>query len=184
MAKNSVYRCSLKYVFLILIAVFMTTILHELAHWAMGEILGNKMTATLNGTNSVNGGLQNEWNRNYITMAGPLFTIIQAVMFYFLLKKYRRIELYPFLFFPLVMRFAAGLANFLGPNDEGRFGISIGVGLFTVPIVVCGVLFLLVRSATKEFKISWKFNMLNFTFCCLFLLFLTYIDAKFKIKII
>ena len=184
MIEKKIYIVNLKYIFLIFIAVFLSTILHELSHWSIGEILGNKMIATLNGTNPVSGELQNEWNRNYITLAGPLFTVLQAILFYFLITKYRKIELYPFLFFPFVMRFAAGLANLLSPNDEGRLGMSIGVGLFTISIFVCSFLFVLVYKATKELKISLKFNTLSFILCCLFLLLLTYIDAKFKVKII
>jgi hypothetical protein len=184
MIEKKNYRVNIKYIFLMFIAVFLSTILHELSHWGIGEILGNKMAATLNGTNPVSGELQNEWNRNYITLAGPLFTVLQAILFYFLILKYRKIELYPFLFFPFVMRFAAGLANLLSLNDEGRLGMSIGVGVFTISIFVCSFLLVLVYKATKELKINWKFNALSFILCCLFLLLLTYIDTKFKVKII
>lgn len=174
----------IKYIVLLLVAVFMSTVLHELAHWIVGEMLGNKMTATLNGTNPVSNHLQNEWNRNYITTAGPLFTVLQAVLFYFLVIKYTKIEFYPFLFFPFFMRFAAGLANFLSPNDEGRLGLSWGVGLLTVSAIVCCFLLILIFKASKKLKISLKFNIYNFFLCCIFLLLLTYIDAKFKIKLL
>ncbi len=178
------YKIDLKYIFIIFLAVLISTIFHELAHWSIGEILGNKMTATLNGTNSVSGELLHEWNRNYITAAGPLFTILQAILFYFLIRKHNKIELYPFILFPFVMRFFAGLANFISPNDEGRIGLSLGIGLFTISIFVCSFLFYLVYKTSKKLTISIKFNIISFTLCCLFLLLLTFIDAKFKIKII
>lgn len=184
MTEINVYRINLKYVFLLFVAVFLSTILHELSHWSTGEILGNEMTATLNGTNPVREQLKNEWNRNYITVAGPLFTILQAILFYFLLLKFKKMEFYPFLFFPFVMRVAAGFANFLSPNDEGRLGLSLGIGLFTISIIVCVFLFTLVYKATKQLKISLIFNILSFILCIIFLLLLTFIDAKFKFKII
>lgn len=177
------YGINLKYILLLFIAVFASTIFHEYSHWSIGEILGNKMNATLNGTNPVAGDYINEWNRNYVTFAGPLFTVLQAVLFYFLITKYRRIELYPFLLFPFVMRFFAGLANFLGANDEGRLGLSLGIGLFTLSILVCGFLYALVYKASKEMKIGIKFNIISFLFCSLFLLLLVFLDFKLKIKL-
>jgi hypothetical protein len=177
------YRIDLKYILLLFTAVFASTIFHEYAHWSIGEVLGNKMIATLNGTNPVAGDYINEWNRNYITLAGPLFTVLQAILFYFLIKKYRKIELYPFLLFPFVMRFFAGLANFLEANDEGRLGLSLGIGLFTISILVCSFLFSLVYKTSKEMKIGLKLNVISFFLCSLFLLFLVFIDAKLKIKL-
>ena len=178
------YKINFKYILMIFIAVSASTIFHELAHWSIGEILGNKMTATLNATNPISGELLHEWHRNYITLAGPLFTVLQAILFYYLITKYQKIELYPFILFPFVMRLAAGLANFLNPNDEGRIGLSLGIGLFTISIFVCSILFALVYKTSKVFKIALKFNIINFMFCCLFLLLLVFIDAKFKIIII
>lgn len=177
-------KIDLKYIFPIFISVFASTILHEIAHWSMGEVLGNKMIATLNGTYASSGNYLQDWHRNYVTMAGPVFTVLQAVLFYFLILKYRRIELYPFLFFPFVFRVAAGLANFAGPNDEGRFGMSLGIGLFTVSIVVCSFLYHLVFNMSKRLNIRLKFNIISFFLCVLFLLFLTFIDHKFQIKLI
>ncbi len=178
------HKINLKFIFIVFIAVFAGTIFHELAHWSIGEILGNKMTATLNATNPVSGELLYEWNRNYITSAGPVFTILQAILFYFLIIKYKKIELYPFIFFPFVMRLAAGLANFLNANDEGRLGLSFGIGLFTISVFVCSFLFYLVYKTSKRLEIRIKFNLISFFLCCLFFLLLTFIDAKFKIKII
>ncbi|PWB25007.1 hypothetical protein [Flavobacterium sp. HTF] len=175
---------NLKYIFLVFIAVFLSTICHELAHWGMGEILGNKMTVSLNTAKPISGEYLAEWHRNYVTLAGPLFTLLQAILCYFLIMKYKKIEIYPFLFFPFVMRFAAGLINLKSPNDEGRLGLSLGIGLLTISVFVCFFLFILVRKATKELQINWKLNTLSFILCCIFLLLLTFIDAKFKIRII
>lgn len=184
MNTNAVPKITFTYILLLFVAVFATTILHELAHWAMGEILGNRMVATLNGTNPISGTFVANWHRNFTTAAGPLFTIFQALLFYFVILKYRNIKLYPFLFFPFVMRFAAGLANFMGPNDEGRLGLDFGIGLFSLSIIVCLFLLTLVYSTSKKMRITFVFNLISFVLCIVFLLFLTFIDAKFQIKII
>ncbi len=175
-------KIDLKYILLIFISVFASTILHEIAHWSMGEVLGNKMIATLNGTYP-SGNYLHEWHRNYVTMAGPIFTILQAILCYFFILKYKRIELYPFLFFPFVFRVAAGLANLAGPNDEGRFGISLGIGLFAVSIVVCSFLFYLVFKTSKRLNIRLKINIISFFLCVLFLLLLTFMDHKFQLRL-
>jgi hypothetical protein len=184
MSQNKSYRIGLKYIFLVFVAVFLSTICHELAHWSMGELLGNRMTVSLNTAKPISGAFLKDWHRNYVTLVGPLFTLLQAILFYFLLMKYKRIALYPFLLFPFVMRLAAGLINLKSPNDEGRLGLSLGIGLLTLSIFVCIFLFSLVRKASKELKISLKFNVISFILCCLFLLLLTFIDAKFKVRII
>lgn len=177
-------KIDLKYILIILIAVFFSTLLHELAHWSTGELLGNKMTASLNSVNLVSGAYKYEWNRNVVTAAGPLFTIFQAILIYFLLNKYSKKELYPFLIFPLAMRFWAGLANLLGPNDEGRLGLSFGIGLLTLSIIVCSFLFFLVYKSSKKHHFSLKFNLINFLLCSVFLIALSFINEYFKIKII
>ncbi|MDY0990401.1 hypothetical protein SOM12_23435 [Flavobacterium sp. CFBP9031] len=185
MAKDVTHnKIDLKYILIILIVVFLSTLFHELAHWCTGEILGNKMTASLNSVNLVSGEYKNEWNRNVVTAAGPLFTILQAIVTYILLNKYPKKELYPFLLFTLVMRFWAGLANLLGPNDEGRLGLSFGIGLLTISFIVCSFLFFLIYKSSKKHHFGLKFNLISFLLCSLFLIALSFINEYFKIKII
>lgn len=181
---NNHNKIDLKYIFIILIAVFLSTLFHELAHWFTGEILGNKMTMNLNSANVISGEYKHEWNRNIITMAGPLFTVFQAIVIYFMLNKYPEKNLYPFLLFPFTMRFWAGLANLLGPNDEGRFGLSLGIGLLTVSIIVCCFLFFLVFKSSKKHYFNLKFNLISFLLCSLFLIILSFVNEYFKLKII
>ncbi|RED24792.1 hypothetical protein BD847_1528 [Flavobacterium cutihirudinis] len=181
---NALNKIDLKYILIILIAVFFSTLFHELAHWSMGEILGNKMTASLNSANTISGEFKHEWNRNFITAAGPIFTILQAIAVFFLLNKYPKKELFPFLLFPFAMRFWAGLANLLGPNDEGRLGLSLGIGLLTISFIVCCFLFFLVYKSSKKHHFTLKFNLISFLFCSVFLIALSFINEYFKIRII
>lgn len=183
-SENMPVKINITYIFILLAAVFVTTLLHELAHWAMGEALGYNMTATLNSTDIVLGNFTKEWHKNSTTAAGPLFTILQAVVCYFIVNKKFCKEWYAFLFFPFVMRFWAGLANLLGPNDEGRLGLTFGIGLLSIPFVVCSFLLFLVYKTSKTHHLSFKFNSLSFLFSSLFLLLLVFINDYFHIKII
>ena len=139
---------------------------------------------SMNTVSSISGTYKHEWNRNLITAAGPLFTILQAIVFYFILRKSSDIRLYPFLFFPFVYRFFAGLANMFEANDEGRLGLSWGIGLYTLSIIVGAFLLFLIFRYSREHKISLKFNLLNFLLCSLSLLLIVFADQYFKFKII
>lgn len=177
-------KITIKYVFFVLIAVFLSCFFHEFTHWFTGEVLGNDMVMTLNNVYPISDTYKNEWNKNIITISAPIFTVLQAVLFYFIIKKNKKIILYPFLFFPFVYRFFAGLANMAGPNDEGRFGQSLGIGLYTISILFCAFLLFLIYKATLQLKLSLKFNVINFLWCALFLFLIVFINDYFKVKII
>lgn len=177
-------KINLQYIMWLFIAVLLSCFFHEFTHWLTGEILGNKMSMSLNTASPVNGEYVKDWHANIITISAPIFTVLQAVVFYFLLDKRKSFHLYSFLFFPFVYRFFAGIANSFGPNDEGRFGLSIGVGLYTISIIFSTfLLFLIIRFSLKH-KISFKNNLITFILSALSLLLIVFIDQYFKIKII
>ena len=175
---------TLKYTGIVFIAVLLSCLFHELTHWSVGEILGNKMSLSLNSVSVISGEYKNEWNRNYITISAPIFTVLQAIAFYFVVNRSKNINFYPFLFFPFVYRLAAGLANMLGPNDEGRFGLSLGLGLYTISILFCSFLLFLVYRSSQINKITLKFNALTFLVCALSLLAIVFVTDYYQLKII
>ncbi len=177
-------KINIKYILLLFIAVLLSCFFHEFIHWLTGELLGNKMSMSFNGASPISGKYKEEWHANIITISAPIFTVIQAIVFYFVLQKNKNIYLYPFLFFPFVYRFFAGLANMLGPNDEGRFGMSFGLGLYTVSILFSSFLFFLIFKYSVKNKIGLKFNLVTFFLCAISLLFIVFMDQYFKIKII
>lgn len=179
-----VTKINFKYVMILFVAVFLSCFFHEFAHWLTGELLGNKMSMSLNNVSPSLGKYKHDWNANIVTISAPLFTVIQAIIFAFVVNKTKNINFYPFLFFPFVYRLAAGLANMLGANDEGRFGLSLGIGLYTISILVCSfLLFLIYRVSTKN-KIGWKVNLITFVLCAIALLAISFFDQYFNIKII
>lgn len=177
-------KINLTYILALFIAVFLSCFFHEFAHWITGELLGNKMSMSLNGASPILGEYKHTWNANIITISAPIFTVLQAILFYSIVNRTKNINLYPFLFFPFVYRFFAGIANMFGPNDEGRFGMSFGLGLYTVSILFSSfLLFLIIKFSIKN-KISLKFNLITFFLCAIFLLLIVFADQYFKIKII
>ena len=70
-----------------LVAVAVTWLVHEFAHWSVGELLGNVMVMTLNTCYPKSGNYLADWHEVAISAAGPLITILQAFIFYFLLQK-------------------------------------------------------------------------------------------------
>jgi len=177
-------KINLKYIGLLFIAVLLSCFFHEFAHWLTGELLGNSMTMSLNAASPISGEHKDEWHANIVTISAPIFTLVQGIVFYFVLNKAKKINLYPFLFFPFVYRLFAGIANMFGPNDEGRFGLSYGLGLYTISILFSGILlFLVVRFSIKN-KVGLKFNIITFLLCALSLLLIVFIDQYFNLVII
>jgi len=138
------------YIFICAVAVFLSFFLHELAHWATGEILGYKMALTLNSSYPLNEFYFKPWHQMAISAGGPLFTLIQAIAFFFIIKRMHNALLYPFLFIPLYMRLLAGVMNLFNLNDEGRIGHELGIGVYTISAIVCTLLFYLVYKTSKQ----------------------------------
>lgn len=173
------------YVGILAAATFLTFFFHEMSHWIAYELLGYDAGFTLNTANIKDSSITLSKVERIITSgAGPLFTIIQAIAFYFILKKRNNIMLYPFLFLPFMMRLGAAWANQFNPNDEGRISLDLGLNLYVVStIVVTFLLFLLFRISRKN-KISIGINIVTFIITGLLMFALTYLDSKYKIRFI
>jgi len=138
-----------KYVLTTMIAVTFTWTLHEFTHWVTGGLLGNGMIMTLNTCYSKSGQYIENWHSTVISAAGPIVTLIQAIIFYYLLKAKSGKSLFPFLLTCLYMRLLAGIMNFINPNDEARISLDLGLGTFTLSILVVGFLFYLTYDISK-----------------------------------
>src|ERR1700741_5274476 len=73
------------YIVVCAITVFFSFFLHELSHWAAGELCGMPMGMTLNNAFGIGSQYIDKWKDIVIVAAGPAFTLIQATVFYFLL---------------------------------------------------------------------------------------------------
>ncbi len=173
------------YTVAIIAATFLTFFFHEMSHWIAYELLGYDAGFTLNTSSLKNSKIELSKTQRIITSgSGPLFTILQAVVFYFILKKRNNLMLYPFLFLPFVMRFGAGIANVFQPNDEGRISLYMGLNLYALSFIVVSFLFFLVYKTSKREKHEIKTNIFTFIMALLLILLISYLDNKFNLRFI
>lgn len=175
------------YILLTAFAVALSWVLHEFSHWVMGEWLGYDMTMTLNKTfpSATNTGqLITSRDGQLISAAGPLFTLFEALLIFFLLRRRKIIVLYPFLFSCFYMRFLAAVISFFNPNDEARISEWLGWGVFTLPLLIVLLLFYLLYSISKSYKLSFKFNLLTLSLVILFSSVIILTDQYFQMTIL
>ena len=164
-----------------LLAVVFTFLIHEFAHWTMGEFLGYEMRMTLNTGYPVAGKYEQAWHYTVISAVGPLITLLQAIFFYFLIKKYSNRNMYPFLFTTFYITLLSGLLGFRNPNDLGRIGINLNIGLFTLPLIFTILHFALVYKTYKQEKYERKFNVATLLYIILFSSIWILTNQKFKV---
>jgi hypothetical protein len=174
----------LHYAGIVLLAVLFTWLIHEFAHWAMGTSLGNDMVLTLNTAYPKGMRYAAAWQATIISAAGPLVTIVQAFICYMLLKRGTSAWAYPFLLTCVYMRVVAGAVNIVNLNDEGRISNALGLGTFTIPVLVAGLLVYLTYTTIKARKIPAKTTAITLLWIIVFSTILILVDQKFKIKLI
>lgn len=176
---------AITYFTIMIIATFFTFFFHEMSHWIAYELLGYDAGFTLNGASVKDNSIKLTKTHRIITSAaGPLFTIFQGILFYFLLVKKKSKLLYPFLFIPFTMRLGATWANQFQPNDEGRISLDLGLDLYTIStVVVCFLLFLVIKTSRRS-KLSVVLNLVTFVVSLLLILGVAYLDAKYKLRFV
>lgn len=153
-------KITFKYVLIVVTAVIFTWVLHEFGHWLTYTFLGYDYIMTLNKVSYLSGLKPTNTHQIIAGAAGPLVTIIQAIIVcLFLELKEWNMNLYPFLFTAFYMRLLAGLMNFINPNDEGAISLHFGIGLFTISIIVSCFLFYMVYQVSKKYALNWKFQL-------------------------
>ncbi len=172
-----------QYVLICAVAVFLSWILHEGAHWLTAEALGYNATLNLNSV-SLAEGVYHNGDEHLVSAAGPLFTILQALVVFVLLLRSRNRNWYPFLFVPLYMRAMAGVLNAINLNDEGRISNSLGLGTYTLSLLVCAFLAFLVYRASKTCGYRAGFQWINILLTMLFSSIIILADQAFNLRII
>jgi len=176
---------NLKYIGATLLAVVLTWLLHEFAHWCTAEALGYTAFMSLNGTSFASSENVTAWHHTLISADGPVITLLQAVViFLFLIYKRWSLYIYPFLFTALYMRLLAGGMNVINPNDEGRISQFLGLGTYTIPLLVSAFLLYLVYKVTKQHHLSWKFQATTTLLVMLFSSILILLDQFLGIRLL
>jgi len=158
MTRHLQHTIDLKFILLFIAAAYGTYLFHEFGHWIVGELLGNDMAYSLNYVWPKNGSYIDASHDLYTSMGGPAFTIFQAMVGLHIIEKYRDSYIYPFVFFPMFSRFFSLVFGGFEKQDEARISAILGVGTYTVAILVLFILILIVVRCSSNLKISLKNN--------------------------
>jgi hypothetical protein len=140
------------------LAFLITNLLHEGGHWLMGAALGMEMKFGLNAVAYLSP--TEAWQRALADAAGPLVTIVQAVIAYVIVQRSASLKAFAFLYAAAFMRMVAGLVSVMHPNDEARLGMYLGLGKWTLPVLVAAGLIVLALKGSKRFGLTWKDHLL------------------------
>jgi len=159
---------SFKYVVFTCVAVVITFVLHEFAHWDTGQFLGYDMIMTLNTVSPAKGSYDTDWHYTLISFMGPITTLIQAFMVFLLIRYNHNKNFYPLLFVCFYIEVLAGVMNLINPNDLGRISMAFGLPLLTLPILFITLQGVLLFKTTKREGYDMKFVGLVFFSTILF----------------
>ena len=153
-------RPGLRFYGLLVLAGLATHAIHEGAHWAAGEALGHDMIMGLNGGTTAEPGSVRD--QVLISGAGPAVTIIQALAAFALVRSRRPLAAYAFLYAAAFLRFMATVISLSNPNDEARISTALGLGAWTLPLLVTVGLAALAWAASRRLRLSVGTNALAF----------------------
>lgn len=131
-----------------------TFLVHEFAHWLTGVAIGHDMVATPN----------HVWSRDpmgaldqtMVSAAGPLVTLAQGILGFWLVKRRRSQFGFALLYMAFFMRLLAAGLSFSNPNDEARVSQLLGLGTWTLPLVVVAGLLGLLVAASRHLELRFR----------------------------
>jgi len=173
-----------KFILYSLLAVVFTFMVHEFTHWTIGEFLGYEMRMTLNIVYPIAGKYNKDWHYAVISSVGPLITLLQAIIFFLLIKHCSNKNFYPFLFTCFYLELMSGVMNFRNPNDLGRIGQYLNIGLFTLPILFTAAHFMLVYKTSKRENYERRFMVTTLLLIILFSSIWVLTNQKYKVTLI
>ena len=137
---------------------YFSYLFHEFGHWCVGEILGNRMVYSMNYVWPKDGHYLQQSHDLYVSIGGPGFSLLQAVVALLIIEKFRTLYAYPFAFFPMFNRFFSDLFGGFNKQDEARIAVLLGTGTYLVAIIVLAILLVIVIRCSHKLKIAAKTN--------------------------
>lgn len=147
-----------KFYLWLFVATILTFLIHESAHWLMGTALGYTMTFHLNGVAATTA--MQPAHKALVDAAGPLVTVLQGVVAFMLVMRSRQIVAYAFLYIAAFMRLLATAISLMHLNDEARLSQYLGLGTWTLPLLVTAGLVFLVWRASRSLQLTWMDHLL------------------------
>jgi hypothetical protein len=149
-------QISWKVIILFIPIAFFTYLFHEFGHWIVGEILGNDMILSLNSSNARSGVLINDTHNLFISLGGPAFTILQALIFLLITKKTKSIYAYSVAFFAVFSRFFSILFGGFSLQDEARIASMLDTNKYLFAAIVLTILGLILWKINRIMKLNTK----------------------------
>ena len=130
-----------------------TFFIHELAHWLTGVALGHDMIASPHHVRATDP--MSVRDQCLVSAAGPLITIAQGIVGYWLVSRRSSRLGFALLYMAFFMRLIANAVSVFNPNDEARISLLLGIGTWTLPLVVVAGLFVLLFAASRRLKLRF-----------------------------
>jgi len=137
-----------------ILATVITYLLHEGAHYLAGKAFGFDMRFGLNVVAILSP--SEPWQRAVVSAAGPLVTIVQALVAFVVVLGRGSHKAFAFVYIAAFMRLVATGVSFMNPNDEARISTYLGMGMWMLPLMVSFVLVVLAVKASGKLKLTWK----------------------------
>jgi hypothetical protein len=119
-----------------------------------------------------------------VSAAGPLITIMQAIVAFALLWRGASLRWVPVLFIPVYMRALATVLNLINKNDEGRISADLGLGTWTIPVIVTAFLIVLAAVIARKRSLPTRFVVGTFLLIMLFSSMVVLADMFWKVRIV
>ncbi len=145
--------------FLLFIPVaYCSYLFHEFGHWGVGEILGNRMSYSLNYVWPTDGHYIREGQDLYVLMGGPAFSILQAALALIVIERFKSLYAYPFAFFPMFNRLFSLVFGGFSLQDEAKIAVLMNTGPYLVAIIVVAVLLSIIARCSYKLGIKPRTN--------------------------
>lgn len=135
---------------------FLTYLFHEFGHWTFGELLGNDMTLSLNNSAPQSGQFISESDALWSAIGGPLFTILQGLIFLLITWKTKSSISYSIAFFAVFSRFFSIVFGGINLQDEARIASMLAINKYLIAATVLTILFLILWKCTQVMKFKLK----------------------------
>jgi hypothetical protein len=135
---------------------FITYLFHESGHWTLGELLGNDMTLSLNNSSPQNGHFIDDSDALWSAIGGPVFTILQGLIFLLLTWLTKSIYSYSITFFAVFSRFFSIVFGEINLQDEARIASMLGTNKYIIAAIVLTILFLILWRCNRIMNLNMK----------------------------
>ena len=135
---------------------FFTYLFHEFGHWTLGELFGNEMTLSLNNSSPQNGHFIDDSDALWSAIGGPVFTILQGLVFLLLTWLTKSIYAYSITFFAVFSRFFSILFGGINLQDEARIAEVLDLNKYFVAAITLSILSLILWRSNLIMKLNNK----------------------------